>query len=248
MLYGISPLSTVAVRSTPEAHSPLLSMALYGDSFKIIEQRKFWYKIRLSYDATEGWVEKNQAVEITENQFNDIQNQKPIYCQELTGFIQTKKNLLMPVLLGANINQAAILQHKFEGQTNIQASKSGIVNTALLYLNAPYLMGGLIPFGIDAAGLSQMAYRLNGYKLSRTALEQSKQGEALSFIEESEVGDLAFFDNSEGSIDHVGIILPDNHILHCHGQVRIDRLDHTGIFNMQSNQYSHSLRVIKKLI
>jgi hypothetical protein len=37
-----------------------------------------------------------------------------------------------------------------------------------------------------------MVYKLNGYKLLRDASQQATQGEALSFIEESEPGDLAF--------------------------------------------------------
>jgi hypothetical protein len=41
----------------------------------------------------------------------------------------------------------------------------------------------------------------------RDASQQALQGEALSFIEESEPGDLAFFDNEEGKIIHVGIIM-----------------------------------------
>ena len=93
-----------------------------------------------------------------------------------------------------------------------------------------------------------MVYKLNGYALKRDASQQVDQGEALSFIEESEPGDLAFFDNTEGDITHVGIIMKDNYIIHAHGKVRIDRLDHTGIFNMQSNTHTHALRVIKRII
>ena len=93
-----------------------------------------------------------------------------------------------------------------------------------------------------------MVYKLNGYKLLRDASQQSAQGEALSFIEESEPGDLAFFDNSEGIIVHVGIIMKDNHIVHAHGKVRVDGLDHTGIFNYETRTYSHQLRVIKRII
>lgn len=73
-------------------------------------------------------------------------------------------------------------------------------------------------------------------------------GEALSFIEESEVGDLAFFDNEEGNIIHVGIIMENNYIIHAHGKVRIDRLDHLGILNMDTGRHTHKLRVIKKII
>ena len=110
------------------------------------------------------------------------------------------------------------------------------------------MWGGKTPFGIDCSGLTQMVYKLNGYKLMRDASEQSAQGEALSFIEESEVGDLAFFDNSEGTIIHVGIIMDDNYIIHAHGHVRIDRLDHIGIFNYEKRKHTHRLRVIKRII
>ena len=93
-----------------------------------------------------------------------------------------------------------------------------------------------------------MVYRLNGHRLLRDASEQATQGEALSFIEESEPGDLAFFDNAEGHIIHVGIIMKDNYIIHAHGKVRIDRLDHTGIYNAERRTHTHKLRVIKKIV
>ena len=117
-----------------------------------------------------------------------------------------------------------------------------------MFLNAPYLWGGKTPFGVDCSGFTQMVYKLNGYKLMRDASQQSKQGEALSFIEESEPGDLAFFDNEEGNIIHVGIIMDDNYIIHASGKVRIDRLDHLGIYNAEINKHTHKLRVIKKII
>jgi cell wall-associated NlpC family hydrolase len=61
-------------------------------------------------------------------------------------------------------------------------------------------------------------------------LLSNQQGEALSFIEESEPGDLAFFDNEEGTIIHVGIIMADNYIIHASGKVRID---HRSLGNIQ---------------
>lgn len=126
--------------------------------------------------------------------------------------------------------------------------KSNLIITAFMYLNAPYLWGGKTPFGIDCSGFTQMVYKLNGYKLMRDASQQATQGEALSFIEESEPGDLAFFDNEEGNIIHVGIIMSDNYIIHASGKVRIDRLDHLGIYNPETNRHTHKLRVIKKIV
>ena len=93
-----------------------------------------------------------------------------------------------------------------------------------------------------------MVYKLCGYHLFRDAKEQALRGEVLSFIEESEAGDLAFFDNEEGTIIHVGIIMEDNYIIHAHGKVRIDRIDHSGIFNVETKRHTHRLRVIKKIV
>src|SRR5690606_32743582 len=136
----------------------------------------------------------------------------------------------------------------FEGNllTGIQP-KSKILETAFMYLNAPYLWGGRTPFGIDCSGFTQMVYRLNGFNIPRNASQQATIGEALSFIEESEVGDLAFFDNDEGNITHVGIIMENNYIIHASGKVRVDRLDHLGILNIDTGRHTHKLRVIKKI-
>ena len=82
----------------------------------------------------------------------------------------------------------------------------------------------------------------------RDAKDQATQGQVLSFIEESEPGDLAFFDNEDGAITHVGIIMNDYNIIHAHGKVRIDKLDHSGIYNVDSKIHTHKLRVIKKIL
>ena len=142
-----------------------------------------------------------------------------------------------------------ILNHTFEGAESVgHKVKSKLVETAILYLNTPYLWGGKTPFGIDCSGFVQMVYKLNGFNVLRDASQQASQGEALSFIEESEPGDLAFFDNSEGDIIHVGIIMEDHHIIHAHGKVRVDLLDQSGIYNVDTKTHSHKLRVIKKII
>ncbi len=109
------------------------------------------------------------------------------------------------------------------------------------------MQGGRSTFGVDASGFTQLIYKNCGIPLNRSVEQQSEQGIPLSFIEESKPGDLAFFDNKEGVIHHVGIILPNNYIVHAFGKVRIDRLDHTGIFNPETKQYTHQLRVIKSL-
>ena len=249
MQYGICNLSLVPLRDDPADTSELVSQVIYGDFFKVLEQRKQWSKIRLAFDKYEGWVDNKQYVEISEDQYNSLNKETPKLSTDLVEFIEDDNNQLFPITIGSSLNGLSLLNHKYDGGSiSKKNKKSNIIQTAFTFLNSPYLWGGKTPFGIDCSGFTQMVYKLNGYKLLRDASQQATQGEALSFIEESEPGDLAFFDNSEGEIIHVGIIMKDNYIIHAHGKVRIDRLDHSGIYNVDKNTHTHKLRVIKKVI
>ena len=48
--------------------SAIVTMAHYGEGFKILDHRKWWFKVRMAYDQTEGWVENLQVLEISEDQ------------------------------------------------------------------------------------------------------------------------------------------------------------------------------------
>ncbi len=249
MQYGIGHLSIVPLRLSPDEDAGMISQVLYGDHFKIKESRKEWSRIRISFDKCEGWVQNNQITRIPETVFHEIEKQDALYSRDFITHVCTEDDVILPVLLGSRMDTASLLQHTVEEMPSAASHpKTNLVNTALLYLNCPHLKGGKSPFGIDSSGFTQMVYKINGYRLLRTTAEQATQGDPLSFIEESEPGDLAFFDNSEGIIDHVGIILENNHIIHSYGHVRIDRLDHTGIFSTAKRKYTHQLRVIKKVI
>jgi len=249
MQYGITHLSIVPLRHEPSDPSELVSQVLYGDCFKVLEQRKKWSKIRLAFDKYEGWIDNKQYIEISEDMYKNLSSETLNVSADLVEYITTKEGHLNLIPLGATLNGLSLLNHKFDGDLLTgKQQKENLISTAYMYLNAPYLWGGKTPFGIDCSGFTQMVYKLNGYKIFRDASQQATQGEALSFIEESEPGDLAFFDNNEGIITHVGIIMKDNYIIHAHGCVRIDRLDHTGIFNTERNVHTHKLRVIKRIV
>lgn len=249
MQYGLCNLGIVPIRLEPSDTSEMVTQALYGDYFKVLEQRKKWSRIRFAFDNYEGWIDNKQYQEIVEETYLDLSQSAINLSKDLIEFVSDALHNLYPIPVGSDLNGLQLLNHSFEGKSLIaKRPKSEIIKTSFLYLNAPYLWGGKTPFGIDCSGFTQMVYKLNGYEILRDASEQSTQGEALSFIEESEPGDLAFFDNAEGDIIHVGIIMKDNYIIHSHGKVRIDRLDHSGIYNIDKNIHTHKLRVIKKII
>jgi len=234
----------------------MVSQLLFGEHFKVLEIRKNWCKIRVAFDNYEGWIDSKQYIDIPEETFSLIENSKEVLAAEIIEFATCEDQSFSMVTIGSSLpffnNQQLTLNktnYSYEGQVfDEKLSKDLIVEIASQFINTPYLWGGKTPFGIDCSGFTQLVYKLCGFKLLRDASQQATQGEVLSFIEESEAGDLAFFDNSEGVITHVGIIMNDNYIIHAHGKVRIDRLDHSGIFNIDSKRHTHKLRVIKKII
>ena len=249
MIYGVCLLSIVPMRLEAKDTSELVSQIIYGETFKVLEKRSKWSLVKLSFDNYKGWIDNKQYEEISKKQYEFLINENDIYSLDLIEFIQNKNNELITIPFGSRVSGINIFNHTFEGnKIDKKLSKENIVKTSLLLLNSPYLWGGRTPFGIDCSGLSQIVYKVNGYKIDRDAKDQALLGTPLSFIEESEPGDLAFFDNKEGDIIHVGIIMKNNYIIHAHGKVRIDRLDQTGIYNVDTNKHSHKLRVIKKII
>ncbi len=249
MNYGICHLSIVPMRRDTADSSEMTNQVLYGEFFKVLEIRKKWSLIRLAHDNYEGWIDNKQYREISTEDYDQCTNSMTVLASDIIQMVASADNNIICVPMGAMVSNLPLLGDKYSSASIAgKKDKSLFVNTALLYLKSPYLWGGRTPFGLDCSGFTQMVYRLNGHQLLRDASQQALQGEALSFIEESAAGDLAFFDNAEGIITHVGIMMPENHIIHCHGEVRIDRIDHTGIYNVDSRSHTHSLRVIKRIL
>jgi cell wall-associated NlpC family hydrolase len=72
------------------------------------------------------------------------------------------------------------------------------------------------------------------------------QGQAVDFLQQASCGDLAFFDDSEGRIYHVGVLLNNHQIIHASGCVRVDAIDNAGIINKSSGERTHRLRIVKR--
>ena len=253
MNYGISNLSIVPMRNEAADQSEMVNQVIFGEHFKVLEIRKKWSKIRLAHDSYEGWICNKQWIEIEEDIYKQLDKEVATITTDILDIIT--KNHHQPIVIGSILpsykSGHALINnemYQFDGLTTPGfIKKDKLVENALMYLNAPYLWGGRSPLGIDCSGFTQMVYRLQGIDLPRDAYQQAEVGTTLSFVEESEPGDLAFFDNTEGKINHVGIILEDNHIIHAAGKVRIDRIDQQGIFNTEIGNHTHKLRLIKSI-
>ena len=259
MSYGICEYSLIPVRKEACNSSEMVTQLLFGHTYTIIENAGNWQQIRISDDNYEGWIEQKQVSLISENEFKQYTSETHNIVTDLVQVINNNsKNTIFPILLGSNIygeqnkvfqiNKQEYLYNGALESSKQKTSASQIIENALMYKNAPYLWGGKSPFGIDCSGLVQMAYYISGIKLLRDASQQATQGETINLITDASPADLCFFDNDEGAITHVGILLPDSKIIHASGYVRIDSIDHHGIYDLLTQSYSHKLRLIKKII
>lgn len=261
MRYGISNLSIVPVRSEPREKSEMCTQILFGEHYMILEENSKWCQIKLSFDGYEGWIDRKMVNELEETDLLHLTGSPAVVTTDVFNIVQPVggySNFL--IVAGSSLPDFDPIGKTFRiGNVvyNIQGNsissshkevREVIIENALKYFNSPYLWGGRSPFGIDCSGFTQILYKMAGISIPRDASQQAMTGENLSFVEEAHPGDLAFFDNDDGTIMHVGIIWEKNKIIHSSGKVRIDNVDHFGIFNIDTGRYTHQMRLMRRII
>ncbi|GDX51069.1 hydrolase Nlp/P60 [Bacteroidota bacterium] len=235
----------------------MVTQLLFGEGFEILDAQPKWTKVQLHWDGYMGWIDSNT---IHTASFSDIDEEEKnfFYCNDISAIVNSSFGKQV-ITLGSSLPQLkknklklGAEEFSFEGtalnSSAIEHTEISIEELAKKYLNAPYLWGGRSIWGIDCSGFTQLVYKMLGEKLRRDAYQQADQGMLVNFVDEAHTGDLAFFNNEDGKIIHVGMVLSKNRIIHASGRVRIDVLDHYGIYNQQKKSYSHQLRFIKRIL
>ena len=226
------------VREESAEQAEMVTQILYGESMDVLESGKYWSKIKMHFDGYEGWVDSRQIKPISEE---ELANRKTtIVTENFQSVIMKQGRTLLS--MGSEVEFPTVASRRSHDL------RESIVKTAEELLNIPYLWGGRSFFGVDCSGLVHLVYKINGIKMPRDSYQQGEIGTPLTFVEESRPGDLAFFENKEGKIIHVGIMMENQKIIHASGKVRIDTLDSTGIFNKEINEHSHKLRFVRNVL
>lgn len=260
MAYGICNLPIIPVRAEVGNKSELVSQLLFGEAFEVFDAKGDYLYIRIAHDAYEGWIDAKQQEAIRREDFdvlmNDIMHITDLSTHAMLLKLGKEESLhLLPgstlPFLDADSFGINDENYLFLGLSRIPIQEDieqELEEVCRFYLNAPYLWGGRSVFGIDCSGYIQLVYKYFGIKMKRDAWQQAEQGMTIDLLQEAKLGDLAFFDNDEGHIIHVGILLNTDEIIHASGRVKIDKVDNTGIFSKDLNQYTHRLRIVKRVI
>ena len=255
MTYGICNLSAIPLRKEARHASEMVSQLLYNETYTVLDKTQEWVLIRFengpstpstSSEAEEagafayyqGWIQAKQLCEISEEEYNALKT-KQLYLINKPIAKYQDKLLSLGTPLYEPHPDAVDMPTEFHPEVMVEYAK--------LLLGAPYLWGGRCAMGIDCSGLTQVCARLCGLLIPRDANQQIACGELVYFLQETQPGDLAFFGDEDGLITHVGIVMGDEQIIHASGQVRIDFLDQTGIFNREKNAHTHRLQVVKRM-
>jgi hypothetical protein len=262
-MFGINLNSLVPMRTTASEQSEMCSQLLFGEAVAVLEKNDTFMLVQNLMDNYKGWVDVKMITPLSDkiatllNEDDLAVINKPI----ANCFIESKNENI--VLCGGSLLPFYLLEkesfelgnntyHISSNQVNMPLTKSfsgnDMLSVAFMYLNSPYLWGGKSPLGIDCSGLVQVVLSICGKKFPRDASQQVEQGSLISFLPEARSGDLAFFENAEGRISHVGILINNNQIIHASGRVKIESIDAQGIINEQTGNYSHRLRVIKRIL
>ena len=260
MELGIREYAYLPLRAGMSHRSEMVSQVLFGEVFEIVARHSDWTKIRLLHDNYSGWIETvTVSPYFGESLDASYVMNRYVVCDSPTMLIKNEK-LQMFIPKGALFPESAFADRSFNiGANNYYilsdlSERSGmdlrsrIIADAENLIETPYLWGGRSQWGIDCSGFVQLVYRMSGLLMPRDASEQVKEGKTMSFVMEARPGDLAFFDNDEGNIVHVGIMYSPTEIIHASKKVRIDRIDHNGIYNDELKKYTHKLRTMKNVI
>jgi len=256
--YGIGRISIVSMRSEPDHRSELINQLLFGEHYSVIKESDDgkWLKISSAIDRYEGWIQKEQFHEISADYYDQVGLMDYRICTDLNAsilFNKTRVNITIGSILPISSNELFEMEGHlaFNGESKALGQKRDadfIEQIGRKYINTPYLWGGKSPFGIDCSGFTQMVLRIAGYSIPRDSSLQATCGRQVERIEEAHPGDLIIFNNESNKIDHVGILLDDDKIIHASGKVRIDRLIEEGIIHDEKKLITHYLNSIRRVI
>ncbi|MGB9812354.1 MAG: NlpC/P60 family protein [Thermovenabulum sp.] len=218
----------------------VVTQAKMGDILKIFEMKENWYFVQME-DNYLGWIDGNYIWRCNRDSLENYKKSKfvfvkakmtdalgkdlkPLFDKKLVQgtvipYIADEGNKISAIIPGGQkvyLNKEDVIVIKSREEVfNTKKDAESIIATAKQYLNLPYLWGGTTAYGFDCSGLTQFAFKMNGYNLRRDADMQFEQGIAIKDKKDLKPGDLVFFQTYKEGPSHVGIYIGNNKFIHA---------------------------------
>lgn len=268
-MVAIALHSIVPVRAEAREEAEQTTQMLFGETCTVLEEKKRWNRVKLHLDGQEGWVDAKMITSMKAEEYKahrlSLQT-AAVVAFPITYAVSENNGQTLPLTaatrlpnyqdgrfevlgVGFRIDPAMVLTKPKE------MNQENLLQAVRFFINVPYLWGGKNAMGMDCSGFTQVIMSLFGKKLKRNASEQVTQGRKISSIRNIQAGDLLFFDHqglNDGAanptrVTHVGIAIDSERVIHCSGRVKVEKLDGTGIFSAEQNQYTHHLASIRRM-
>jgi hypothetical protein len=199
----------------PDVASAQLSQRLAGHDVELVERREDWFLAR-GTDRYEGWIHRGFLLPVIASRSNGRIDRVSLGCVTRDGHGHRRALPLGAKLSSGDVVESGDVIAIDALSSRFPSTAQSITRSAQeMFEGAPYLWGGITPWGADCSGFVQTIYGLHGVHLPRDAWQQSDEGSAAGTLDTLEPADLAFFsDRPDRRVTHVAIALGDNRLVH----------------------------------
>jgi len=210
----------------PRVRAEQVSQLVLGETGEVLDQSGDWRRIRHHLDGYEGWVHGGYVEEVSLEAAGRWRERSAGW--SLGGTLRVGSDTL-PLPLRARVVVEGEAVHLPDGRSGrLVAGAIPSVDevrrsartraperwAAECFGGAPYLWGGVTPWGVDCSGLVQTTFAARGLALPRNTSQQVEQGAAVP-LEASRPGDLLFFRGDGGGITHVAFAGEADTLIHA---------------------------------
>ena len=237
----INNFSLINIYEKPKQYSKLSSQMLYGEKFKILENKGHWLKIKTNYDNYAGYIRKKKFLtkEFVPT-FKVSSKKTEIFTKRNKKLIKTNRFLFFASRIKKieeNKNFIEFEKNKWIKKKHLKKIKFFENNSNKifkLFLNSKYLWGGKTSDGIDCSSLIQIYFFYNGVFFPRDTKDQIKYCKK-KIKKKFTKGDIIFWKG------HVGACLNQIKFIHAYGPRK-------KVLIMPTNETIQHIRKTAKLI
>ena len=243
--YATINTETLFVREGQGKDTKIINMVPLGESYYILKEYEEWAEIMIddaesgfvSKEHIKIDVEFNYAISIEEEQAKlaaeEAAKQAEIDRLEALAKEQEAARAEEAARKAEAERQAEAAQDAAQNNTSSNDSKetpkedkkpsgggsaSGqkVADYGKNFVGNPYVWGGeSLTNGADCSGFAKSIFSHFGYSIRRTSIEQSQSAGYVVDISERQPGDLIFYRNSSGTVNHVAIYIGNDQIVHA---------------------------------